>query len=163
VPGAAAALPVPSQPRNTIEVNPWTTGKKFPAINATCGDAIVFTWTPSTSHGVVRPVAGPGKNGSCPCPSPAGNGTVSEALMLAPVTKGGSYRYIVINESEPFCVTSQAQGDCEKGMVQRVVPSCPLAPPSASSAAAAAVPKGAWSAVVAVGGAAVAAVAVAMM
>lgn len=73
------------------------------------------------------------KAGECVCPT-FGNGTVGEALMLAPVTKGGSYRYIVINETEPFCITSQAPGDCKKGMIQKVVPSCPPAPPSASSA-----------------------------
>jgi hypothetical protein len=136
-------IPLPSGPKNTIEVNPWTTGQKYPVIQARCGDAVVFTWTPSEARGVFRPVKPPtaDKDGAWACACPKGsvvNGTAPEGLMLAPVTRGGSYRYIVINETEPFCVTSQAQGDCAKGVAQIIRPSCPPAPPSASSAARAA-------------------------
>jgi hypothetical protein len=132
-------LPLPSGPKNTVEVNPWTTGQKFAPLEARCGDAIVFTWTPSETHGVARLVNPPTKrNGTLSCACPAqGNGTVPEGLMLAPVTKGGTYRYIVINETEPFCVISQAQGDCKKGMQQIVKPSCPAAPAAAAAASAA--------------------------
>lgn len=135
-------LPLPSGPRTTIEVNPWTTNQTFAPIEARCGDAIVFTWTPSTSHGVARLVNRPTRKNAtaplaCACPA-TGNGTVPEGLMLAPVTKGGSYRYIVINETEPFCVISQGQGDCKNGMAQIVKPSCPDAPPSAASSESAA-------------------------